>query len=111
MISETSRWLTGGLVYPQIADRLREKITSGEYPAGGALPSEAALVEEFHVARTTVRRGLAVLETPIALPRIEITQYWHERYHRDAAHRWFRSVTFELFGPAANARRPGEATK
>jgi DNA-binding transcriptional LysR family regulator len=55
--------------------------------------------------------GLAVLETPIALPRIEITQYWHERYHRDAAHRWFRSVTFELFGPAANARRPGEATK
>ncbi|MGS2641805.1 GntR family transcriptional regulator [Streptosporangium sp. LJ11] len=63
MISETSRWLTGGLVYPQIADRLREKITSGEYPVGGALPSEAALVEEFHVARTTVRRGLAVLES------------------------------------------------
>ena len=55
--------------------------------------------------------GLAVLETPIALPRIEITQYWHERYHRDAAHRWFRSVTFELFGPAANARKPGEASK
>ena len=55
--------------------------------------------------------GLAVLETPIALPRIEITQYWHERYHRDAAHRWFRSVTFELFGPAANARKPDEASK
>lgn len=52
--------------------------------------------------------GLAVLETPIALPRIEITQYWHERYHRDAAHRWFRSVTFELFGSAANARRGSE---
>ncbi|MGJ6969741.1 GntR family transcriptional regulator [Streptosporangium sp. G11] len=71
MISETSRWLTGGLVYPQIADRLREKITSGEYPAGGVLPSEAAFVAEFHVARTTVRRGLAVLESEglvVAMP-------------------------------------------
>jgi DNA-binding transcriptional LysR family regulator len=55
--------------------------------------------------------GLAVLETPITLPRIEITQYWHERYHRDAAHRWFRSVTFELFGPAATARERGEASQ
>ena len=27
--------------------------------------------------------GLAAFETPIALPRIEIAQYWHERYHRD----------------------------
>jgi DNA-binding transcriptional LysR family regulator len=41
--------------------------------------------------------GLMVFETPIALPRIEISQYWHERYHRDAAHRWIRSITFELF--------------
>ena len=42
--------------------------------------------------------GLVAFETPIALPRIEITQYWHERYHRDAAHHWFRSVTSDLFG-------------
>jgi DNA-binding transcriptional LysR family regulator len=42
--------------------------------------------------------GLAAFKTPIALPRIEIAQYWHERYHRDAAHRWIRAKTFELFG-------------
>jgi DNA-binding transcriptional LysR family regulator len=48
--------------------------------------------------------GLVAFETPIALPRIEISQYWHERYHRDAAHRWFRSVTSDLFGTRA-ARR------
>lgn len=48
--------------------------------------------------------GLVAFETPITLPRIEITQYWHERYHRDAAHRWFRSVTTELFGTSATAR-------
>ena len=45
--------------------------------------------------------GLTAFETPIALPRIEISQYWHERYHRDPAHRWIRSVTFELFAGKA----------
>jgi DNA-binding transcriptional LysR family regulator len=48
--------------------------------------------------------GLVAFETPIALPRIEITQYWHERYHRDPAHRWFRSITSELFGATASMR-------
>jgi len=42
--------------------------------------------------------GMSVFRTPIALPRIEIGQYWHERYHRDPAHRWLRSVTLALFG-------------
>ena len=41
--------------------------------------------------------GLVAFETPIALPRIEIAQFWHERYHRDAGHKWLRRLTFELF--------------
>jgi DNA-binding transcriptional LysR family regulator len=45
--------------------------------------------------------GLAGFETPIALPRIEIAQFWHERYHRDAGHKWLRNLTFELFAGAA----------
>lgn len=56
------RWLTGGLIYPQLADRLRAQIAAGDYPAGSLLPSESTLVQQFHVARTTVRRSLAVLE-------------------------------------------------
>ncbi|MEU8321177.1 winged helix-turn-helix domain-containing protein [Nonomuraea sp. NPDC048881] len=56
------RWLTGGRVYPQIADLVRERIRSGEFPPGGALPSEAKLCQVFGVARNTVRRGLAILE-------------------------------------------------
>jgi DNA-binding transcriptional LysR family regulator len=54
--------------------------------------------------------GLVAFETPIALPRIEISQYWHERYHRDAAHRWFRSVTFDLFGAARTKVSPPRTT-
>jgi DNA-binding transcriptional LysR family regulator len=44
--------------------------------------------------------GLVTFETPIALPRIEIAQFWHERYHRDAGHKWLRNITFELFARA-----------
>ena len=44
------------------------------------------------------------IRNPDRLPRIEISQYWHERYHRDAAHRWFRSITSELFGATASMR-------
>lgn len=58
----TGRWLTGGRVYTQIADRLRERIRSGEFAPGQVLPSEAELCREFGVARNTVRRGLMILE-------------------------------------------------
>ncbi|WP_283817538.1 hypothetical protein [Bradyrhizobium liaoningense] len=44
---------------------------------------------------------MTVFRTPVALPRIEIAQYWHERYHRDPAHRWLRSITLALFGNRA----------
>ncbi|GGO30161.1 hypothetical protein GCM10010116_60440 [Microbispora rosea subsp. aerata] len=54
--------LTGQRVSGKLAERLRERITTGVYPPGRALPSEAALTAEFRVARTTVRRALQTLE-------------------------------------------------
>ncbi|WP_308250667.1 GntR family transcriptional regulator [Nonomuraea rhizosphaerae] len=57
-----SKWLTGWRIYPQIAERLRDSIQNGVYPAGTYLPSESALCEEFHVARNTLRRALEILE-------------------------------------------------
>lgn len=55
-------WLTGQRVSGKLAERLRERITTGVYPAGLALPSEATLTAEFRVARNTVRRALRTLE-------------------------------------------------
>ncbi|MEV6986828.1 GntR family transcriptional regulator [Sphaerisporangium sp. NPDC051017] len=55
------RWLTGWRVYSQLADRLRDRITTNVYPAGTYLPSEADLSKEYGVARNTVRRALSVL--------------------------------------------------
>lgn len=38
---------SGTPVYRQTADILRERIVSGQYPAGSQLPTERELVDEF----------------------------------------------------------------
>lgn len=46
----------------QLADILRERITSGVWQKGSAIPSEKALCAEFNVARGTLRHALRRLE-------------------------------------------------
>jgi GntR family transcriptional repressor for pyruvate dehydrogenase complex len=48
--------------YEQLADLLRERITSGDLREGDRLPSEAALAEQAGVSRSTVREALRILE-------------------------------------------------
>lgn len=48
--------------YVRIADTLRQRIADGTLSPGAPLPSESELSREFGVARTTLRRALAVLE-------------------------------------------------
>jgi DNA-binding GntR family transcriptional regulator len=48
--------------YRRIAADLRDQIEHGEFAAGDALPSEAAIVEEYGVVRGTARQALAALE-------------------------------------------------
>ena len=40
---------------------------------------------------------LAVITPPIKLPKIEISQYWHERFHREPGNQWIRSIFARLF--------------
>lgn len=47
--------------------------------------------------------GLQLVTPPIKLPKIEICQYWHERFHRDPGNRWIRSVFARLFRRRAAA--------
>ncbi|WP_242494096.1 FadR/GntR family transcriptional regulator [Salipiger sp. IMCC34102] len=44
-----------------IVETLQKRITSGEFPVGGRLPSEAKLCEEAGVSRTVVREAVAAL--------------------------------------------------
>lgn len=48
-------------IYVQIADAIAARIASGVLPAGRPIPSEASMVQEFGVARATVRHAVAEL--------------------------------------------------
>lgn len=48
-------------IHEQISEALRSRIRSGELPVGSRLPAESILMEEFSVARGTVRRALRTL--------------------------------------------------
>lgn len=40
---------------------------------------------------------LQIITPPIKLPKIDIFQYWHARFHSDPANQWIRSVFKALF--------------
>jgi GntR family transcriptional regulator len=48
-------------VYQQLAAILRTRIEAGEIPAGRAVPSETTLMQEYGLARETVRKAVRVL--------------------------------------------------
>jgi DNA-binding transcriptional LysR family regulator len=41
--------------------------------------------------------------TPIRLPRIDVSQHWHERFHREPGNQWIRGVFAELFAARDDA--------
>ena len=49
-------------LYRGVADQMREGILSGAYPAGGRLPPERELAQQFSVSRPTVREAIIALE-------------------------------------------------
>jgi DNA-binding transcriptional LysR family regulator len=53
--------------------------------------------------------NLALIAPPIKLPRIEISQYWHERFHREPGNVWIRKVFAKLFRKRATSQRGGSA--
>jgi DNA-binding transcriptional LysR family regulator len=71
----------------------------------------AAMVAKHTDAVVTLPSPLAVLlakeldlqlvKPPIRLPEFEISQYWHERFHRDPANQWLRSTMEGQFGGSA----------
>ena len=40
---------------------------------------------------------LQIVKPPLRLPRIEIYQYWHDRFHREPGNQWIRAVFATLF--------------
>lgn len=50
-----------GAIYQQIADDLMQRITDGEFPPGGRLPTELQLMERYQASSTTVRAAVKAL--------------------------------------------------
>jgi GntR family transcriptional regulator len=50
-------------VFRQLADLLRDQITSGGLAPGESLPSELRLAQEYGISRTTVRQAIGQLRT------------------------------------------------
>ncbi len=40
---------------------------------------------------------IAILSLPVDIPRFQVKQHWHERFHQDPGNAWLRSVVAELF--------------
>jgi DNA-binding LacI/PurR family transcriptional regulator len=56
-------------LYAQVADKLKQRIGSGEWRDGDPIPSEKALCAEYDVARGTMRQALRLLEDAGVLRR------------------------------------------
>ncbi len=56
-----------------------------------------ATVPKRFADRCAVPFGLTSLPLPLDLPEISINLFWHSKYHRDPANKWFRQLIFDLF--------------
>ncbi|MFF0820683.1 GntR family transcriptional regulator [Micromonospora haikouensis] len=50
-------------VFRQLADLLRDRITSGALAPGAPLPSELRMAQEYGLSRTSVRQAVALLRS------------------------------------------------
>lgn len=48
---------------------------------------------------------LEIIKPPIKLPKIEIYQYWHDRFHREPGSKWIRGIFSSLFHAQAGRVR------
>ena len=87
---EFTEHLDAERVHVRVPSFVTSAMVASRTDAVGTLPSRLAvkLAEDLN---------LIAFPTPLSLPRIEISQFWHERMHQDSGHRWFRSTIHSLF--------------
>ncbi|HEY4079277.1 MAG TPA: LysR family transcriptional regulator [Burkholderiaceae bacterium] len=58
-----------------------------------------ALLPASYFERLNQSGALQAFELPVSVPPITISQMWHPRLDRDAAHRWLRGLMLEICSP------------
>jgi DNA-binding transcriptional LysR family regulator len=51
-------------------------------------------------AYSTEHASIVLVEPPLPLPRFDLRQHWHRKFHNDARTVWLRSLVAELFNDA-----------
>ena len=60
--------------------------------------SDAVAILPLTLARAICEGlDLAVVPPPLALPRLDIAQYWHDRVHREPGNQWIRALVHRHF--------------
>jgi DNA-binding transcriptional LysR family regulator len=88
---ELSSRLEPDRVHVRVPSFVASAFTASRTDTVCTLPAQLAefLAKDLH---------LAIFSPPLALSRIEIGQFWHERAHSDQGHRWFRAAVHKLLG-------------
>ena len=85
-----SEQLEADRVHVRVPSFVTSAMVASRTDAVGTLPARLAMTLADDL-------DLVAFATPLSLPRIEISQFWHERMHQDAGHRWFRSTIHTRF--------------
>jgi len=51
--------------------------------------------------------GVRAMPLPFEVMSLDISQFWHERSHRDEAHQWLRALIYEMFRESRQSARGG----
>lgn len=54
--------------------------------------------------------GAQILELPVDIPGFTVRQFWHERFHKDPANKWFRDLIYGLLASPDEALGEGART-
>lgn len=92
------------------ADRICLRVPSFPAIAAVVMQTDAVGTLPARLASTAARvLDLAVFRSPFPLPKIEIAQFWHERYQRDPGHRWMRGLIATVFRGGPRVCTPYES--
>ena len=50
------------------------------------------------LAKRLAHQSIVQRDLPLDVPKLKVALYWHERTHQSAAHRWLRTLLFEVVG-------------
>lgn len=72
--------------------------------------SDLVVTVPYAVARSFAKMAdLKLLRPPIRVPRADVKQHWHSRFHHDEANKWMRGVIASLFAEKSPRGTPGAA--